>query len=99
MALGLGQNWKQVRKVFHMGRANSLNICQMMGCCRRVGRPELAVLFMEKKRRNGKNQTDNFAGIKLQTDDVHIDALAIKPFCLRIAFSLDNLQDKILFFT
>ena len=54
MALVLGQNWKQVHKVFHMGRANPSNICQMMGRFGRDRRPGLAVLFMEKKQRNEK---------------------------------------------
>jgi hypothetical protein len=72
-----------------MGRANPLNICQMMGRCGRDRRPGLAVLFMEKKQRNGKNKIDNFEGIKEQTDNVCMDALAMTPVCLRIAFSLD----------
>ncbi|KAA1108559.1 hypothetical protein PGT21_017097 [Puccinia graminis f. sp. tritici] len=91
MALGLGQNWKQVRKVIHMGRADPSNICQMIGCCGRDGRPGLAILFMEKKRKNGKNCVDNFLNVKEQNNDNRMDALAITPVCLRIAFSLDNL--------
>jgi hypothetical protein len=74
-----------------MGCANPSNICQMMGHCGRDGRPGLAFLFMEKKRRNGKNKIDDFEGIKEQTDDVCMDALVMTPVCLRIAFSLDNL--------
>ncbi|EFP74253.1 uncharacterized protein PGTG_00209 [Puccinia graminis f. sp. tritici CRL 75-36-700-3] len=95
MALGLGQNWKRVRKVIHMGRGDPSNICQMMGHCGRDGRPGLAVLFMEKNRRNGKNSIDDFTGIKEQSDDVRMDALAMTPVCLRIAFSCDNLKGHI----
>ncbi|KAA1097343.1 ATP-dependent DNA helicase sgs1 [Puccinia graminis f. sp. tritici] len=31
MALGLGQNWKRVRSVIHMGRGDPANIAQMIG--------------------------------------------------------------------
>ncbi|KAA1077464.1 hypothetical protein PGT21_009170 [Puccinia graminis f. sp. tritici] len=91
MALGLGQNWKRVRKVVHMGRADPSNICQMIGRCGRDGKPGLAILFMEKNRRNGKNSADDFLNVREQTNDNRMDALAITPVCLRIAFSLDNL--------
>ncbi|OAV92503.1 hypothetical protein PTTG_01171 [Puccinia triticina 1-1 BBBD Race 1] len=33
MALGLGQNWKRVRCVVHVGRGNPSSICQMIGGC------------------------------------------------------------------
>jgi ATP-dependent DNA helicase RecQ len=91
MALGLGQNWKQIRKVIHMGRANPSNICQMIGRCGRDGEPGLAIMFVEKSQRNGKNSVDEFANVKEQTNDDRMDALAITPVCLRIAFLLDNL--------
>ncbi|KAA1084514.1 hypothetical protein PGT21_029971 [Puccinia graminis f. sp. tritici] len=95
MALGLGQNWKKVRKVIHMGRGDPSNICQMIGRCGRDGRPGLAVLFVEKNRRNGKNHIEDFENVKEQTDDIRMDALAVTPVCLRIAFSLDNLHGYI----
>jgi superfamily II DNA helicase RecQ len=31
MALGLGQNWKRVQSVIHMGRGDPANICQIIG--------------------------------------------------------------------
>ncbi|PLW10605.1 hypothetical protein PCANC_23140 [Puccinia coronata f. sp. avenae] len=49
----------------------------------------------KQKQRNGKNKIDDFEGIKEQTDDVRMDALAMTPVCLRIAFSLDNLVGHI----
>ncbi|KNE90859.1 hypothetical protein PSTG_15725, partial [Puccinia striiformis f. sp. tritici PST-78] len=55
MALGLGQNWKRVRKVVHMGKGDPASTSQMIGRCGRDGRPGLAVLFVEKTRRKGKN--------------------------------------------
>ncbi|OAV90352.1 hypothetical protein PTTG_28353 [Puccinia triticina 1-1 BBBD Race 1] len=61
MALGLGQNWKRIRMVAHMGQGDPAQIAQMIG--------------------RGAEQTDKD----------WIDALAITPCCLRIAFSLDNL--------
>ncbi|KAH9471514.1 hypothetical protein Pst134EA_005409 [Puccinia striiformis f. sp. tritici] len=91
MALGLGQNWKRVRKVVHMGRGDPASISQMIGRCGRDGRPGLAVLFMEKTRRKGKNSVAQFTRGAFQTDEDRLDALAITPVCLRIAFSLDNL--------
>ncbi|KAA1137117.1 ATP-dependent DNA helicase sgs1 [Puccinia graminis f. sp. tritici] len=91
MALGLGQNWKRVRMVVHMGRGDPASICQMIGRCGRDGRPGLAVLFVEKNRRNGKNSVNQFAPAAYQSDPDRMDALAITPVCLRIAFSMDNL--------
>ncbi|KNE96145.1 hypothetical protein PSTG_10564 [Puccinia striiformis f. sp. tritici PST-78] len=60
MALGLGQNWKRVQKVVHMGRGDPALISQMIGRCRRDGRPGLAVLFVEKTQRKGKNSVAQF---------------------------------------
>ncbi|PLW42578.1 hypothetical protein PCASD_05306 [Puccinia coronata f. sp. avenae] len=91
MALGLGQNWKRVRMVTHLGRGDPASIIQMVGRAGRDGRPGLAVLFVEKNRRNGKNSLDAFVTGAPQIDDDQMDALAITPVCLRIAFSLDNL--------
>ncbi|EFP86717.2 uncharacterized protein PGTG_13099 [Puccinia graminis f. sp. tritici CRL 75-36-700-3] len=92
MALGLGQNWKRVRMVAHMGRADPAQIAQMIGRCGRDGRDGLALLFMEKNRRSGKNSVDQFKMGSAQTDEDRVDALAITPVCLRVAFSLDNLR-------
>jgi ATP-dependent DNA helicase RecQ len=91
MALGLGQNWKRVRLVVHIGRGDPASVCQMIGRCGRDGRPGLAIMLVEKNLRNGKNSVDQFAPGALQTDPDRMDALAITPVCLRIAFSLDNL--------
>ncbi|KAH9442677.1 hypothetical protein Pst134EA_031647 [Puccinia striiformis f. sp. tritici] len=91
MALGLGQNWKRVRMVVHMGRGDPANICQMIGRCGRDGRQGLAVMFVEKNRRGGKNSIDQFQRGAVQTDQDRMDALAITPLCLRVAFSMDNL--------
>jgi superfamily II DNA helicase RecQ len=91
MALGLGQNWKRVRMVTHMGRGDPAQIAQMIGRCGRDGRNGLAILFMEKTRRTGKNSVNHFTRGVDQTDEDRIDALAITPVCLRIAFSMDNL--------
>ncbi|EFP92570.1 uncharacterized protein PGTG_18702 [Puccinia graminis f. sp. tritici CRL 75-36-700-3] len=90
MALGLGQNWKQVRMVAHMGRGDPASICQMIGCCGRDGKPGLVVMFVEKNRRGGKNRLDQFTRGAAQNDLDRMDALAITPVCLRVAFSLDN---------
>ncbi|KAA1116312.1 ATP-dependent DNA helicase sgs1 [Puccinia graminis f. sp. tritici] len=91
MALGLGQNWKRVRMVAHMGRGDPANVCQMIGRCGRDGKAGLAVMFVEKTRRGGKNTVDKFSQGHPQTDLDRMDAMAITPLCLRVAFSVDNL--------
>jgi superfamily II DNA helicase RecQ len=91
MALGLGQNWKRVRMVVHMGRADPASIVQMVGRCGRDGRAGLAIIFVEKNRRNGKNSVEDFDVGVSQSDDDQMDALAVTPVCLRIAFAIDNL--------
>lgn len=53
MALGLGQNWKRVRSVVHVGRGDPASICQMIGRCGRGGSNGLAILFVEKNRDGG----------------------------------------------
>ncbi|KAA1122026.1 ATP-dependent DNA helicase sgs1 [Puccinia graminis f. sp. tritici] len=90
LALGMGQNWNLVRQVVHMGRGDPSLICQMIGRCGRDGRPGLAVLFMEPNRKGGKNHLDDFELGMIQSDDDRMDALALTPVCLRIAFSVDN---------
>ncbi|EHS62947.1 uncharacterized protein PGTG_22744 [Puccinia graminis f. sp. tritici CRL 75-36-700-3] len=61
MALGLGQNWKRVRSVVHVGQGDPASICQMIGRCGRGGSPGLAILFVEANQRSGKNTVDEFA--------------------------------------
>ncbi|PLW28600.1 hypothetical protein PCANC_24607 [Puccinia coronata f. sp. avenae] len=95
MALGLGQNWKRVRRVFHMGCGDPLCICQMMGRCGRDSKPGLAFLFMEPKRRFGINKIEAVTKANKQMDNTRMDCLAITPMCLRIAFSMDNLYGYI----
>ncbi|PLW05441.1 hypothetical protein PCANC_26595 [Puccinia coronata f. sp. avenae] len=82
MALGLEQNWKRVHCVIHMGRGDPLSICQIMiGRCGRDGKPGLAILFMEKKRKSGINQLGGLTGPKVdkEADDTRMDALAVTP--------------------
>ncbi|PLW58321.1 hypothetical protein PCANC_00513 [Puccinia coronata f. sp. avenae] len=92
MALGMGQNWSRVRSVVHMGRGEPSAVYQMIGRCGRDGRPGLAVLFVEKTRKNGKNKLAYFDASALdeQNEDDCMDALAITPVCLRIALAIDN---------
>ena len=52
----------------------------------------LAVLFMEKTQRGGKKKIEQFTRGAPQTDLDRMDALAITPVCLRVAFALDNLS-------
>ncbi|POV95739.1 hypothetical protein PSTT_16073 [Puccinia striiformis] len=95
MALGLGQNWKKVRRVIQIGRGDPSCIAQMIGRCGRDGRPGLAIMFVEPKRRFGLNTLAAIAKADKTTDDVRMDSLAITPVCLRIAFSVDNLYGYI----
>ncbi|KAA1098389.1 ATP-dependent DNA helicase sgs1 [Puccinia graminis f. sp. tritici] len=90
MALGLGQNWKRVRMVAHMGRGDPASICQMIGRCGRDGKAGLAVMFVEKTRRGGKNRIEQFVRGEPQNDLDRMDAMAITPLCLRVAFAMDN---------
>ncbi|OAV92051.1 hypothetical protein PTTG_09886 [Puccinia triticina 1-1 BBBD Race 1] len=91
MALGLGQNWKRVRSVVHVGRGDPASICQMIGRCGRGGTNGLAILFVEANRRSGKNCVEEFVTPAKQTDDERMDALAITPVCLQICFAIDNM--------
>ncbi|KAA1118078.1 ATP-dependent DNA helicase sgs1 [Puccinia graminis f. sp. tritici] len=90
MALGLGQNWTRVRSVVTLGRGDPSAVCQMIGRCGRDGKPGLALMFVEKNRIGGKNQLLQFTPGQPQTDDDRMDALAVTPVCLRIAFAIDN---------
>ncbi|KAA1113437.1 ATP-dependent DNA helicase sgs1 [Puccinia graminis f. sp. tritici] len=90
MALGMGQNWSRVRCVIQMGRSDPSAICQMIGRAGRDGRPGLAIVYVEPKRTDGKNCLEDFEGCDRQTDEDRMDALAITPVCLRIAFAIDN---------
>ncbi|POW14861.1 hypothetical protein PSHT_07243 [Puccinia striiformis] len=90
MALGLGQNWKRVRRVVHVGRGDPASIFQMIGRCGRGGDKGLAIMFVEETRKGGKNCVDDFTKPYDQTDDDWMDALAFTPVCLRVAFSIDN---------
>ncbi|OAV95675.1 hypothetical protein PTTG_26553 [Puccinia triticina 1-1 BBBD Race 1] len=69
MALGLGQNWKRVQMVVHMGRGDPANISQMIGRCGRDGQQGLALMFIEKNWRNGKNSVDQLGYVPLWEDD------------------------------
>ncbi|KAA1073661.1 ATP-dependent DNA helicase sgs1 [Puccinia graminis f. sp. tritici] len=90
MALGLGQNWKRVRRVIHMGRGDPSCINQMIGRCGRDGKPGLAILFVEQKCKFGLNTPEAIKKADKHKNDTRMDALAITPVCLRIAFSIDN---------
>ncbi|OAV89972.1 hypothetical protein PTTG_28474 [Puccinia triticina 1-1 BBBD Race 1] len=91
MALGMGQNWKRVRRVVHVGRGDPVTLFQMIGRCGRGGDRGLGILFVEQNRRNGRNSVADFPNPEVQSDDDRMDALAITPVCLRICFSIDNL--------
>ncbi|PLW11430.1 hypothetical protein PCANC_21279 [Puccinia coronata f. sp. avenae] len=91
MALGLGQNWKQVQMVVHMGRGDPAAIVQMVGQCGPDSRHGLAILFVEKNCRNSKNHVTYFREGAAASNDNWMDALAITPVCLRICFSIDSL--------
>ncbi|POW02979.1 hypothetical protein PSTT_11419 [Puccinia striiformis] len=97
MALGLGQNWKRVQRVVHLGRGDPSSICQMIGRCGRgEDNPGLGIMLVETNRRKGKNNVSDFPNHNafksgyIPSDDDWMDALAITPVCLRIAFSIDN---------
>ncbi|PLW58263.1 hypothetical protein PCANC_00917 [Puccinia coronata f. sp. avenae] len=91
MVLGLGQNLKRVRCIIHMGRGDPSAIVQMVGRCRRGGNGGIALLPMEKERKNGKNSLTDCDDKSLRGEDTQMDALALTPVCLQVALTLDNL--------
>ncbi|OAV92039.1 hypothetical protein PTTG_05180 [Puccinia triticina 1-1 BBBD Race 1] len=95
LALGMGQNWKLVRQVVHIGRGDPSLICQMVGRCGCDGCAGLAILFVEPNRPKGKNSVADFTPGQKQSDEDRMDALAVTPVCLWIAFSMDNLSGYI----
>jgi superfamily II DNA helicase RecQ len=83
MALGLGQNWKRVWCVIHMGRGDPAAICQMLGHCGRDGQPGLGMIFVEPTRKNGKNSISKLnTNVEFQNNDDRMDALAVTPVFL-----------------
>ena len=74
----------------HVGCGDPATIFQMIVWCGQGGNPGLAILFVEEKRRKGKNNISDFGDIEFQSNDDRMDALAITEVCLRIAFLVDN---------
>ncbi|KAH9811392.1 hypothetical protein DFH28DRAFT_900968 [Melampsora americana] len=95
LALGLGQNWTRVRRVYQMGRADAAAVSQILGRCGRNGQPGLGVFYVEKHRKYGKNSVSDFQGLTEFSDDDLMDGLAVTPVCLRVAFTLSNLIGRI----
>jgi superfamily II DNA helicase RecQ len=69
LALGMGQNWKLVRQIVHIGRGNPSLVCQMVGRCEQDGRPGLALLFVESNRPKGKNSLADFPPRHIQSNE------------------------------
>jgi hypothetical protein len=63
----------------------------MFGQCGRNVRHGLAILFVEKNCRKGKNHVTDFKEGEAASNDNWMDALAITPVCLQICFSIDSL--------
>ncbi|OAV89212.1 hypothetical protein PTTG_07769 [Puccinia triticina 1-1 BBBD Race 1] len=92
MALGPGQNWKQVQCVI----CDPSTMSQMMGQCGRDGKPVLVLLLMEPRRKKGKNSVKDLKSRKKQlTDDDRMDAYAVTPACMRVVNAVDNLRSKL----
>ncbi|KNE99050.1 hypothetical protein PSTG_07702 [Puccinia striiformis f. sp. tritici PST-78] len=71
MALGLGQNWKRVRRVIQIGQGNPSCVAQIIGCCGHNGQSGLAIMFVQPKRRSGLNTLEAIAKVDRTMDDVH----------------------------
>lgn len=89
LALGLGQNWKRVRRVIIVGLQSPGNFVQMAGRSGRDGRRGLGILLVEQKRTHGKNDIADFKTPTVMSDDDRMDALAITTVCLRVALEVD----------
>lgn len=89
-ALGLGQNWTRVRKVVQVGRGSPPHISQITGRCGRNGLPGLAIIYIEKTRKGGKNEISEFADVENWTDDDKLDAFAKTLVCIQIVLNLSN---------
>ncbi|KNZ60871.1 hypothetical protein VP01_148g18 [Puccinia sorghi] len=79
IALGMGQIWLGARHLIHVGCGDPWAIFQMMGQCGWDGCAGLAILFVKKNRVNGKNKLSNFTSGVEQSNDNHMDTLAITP--------------------
>ncbi|KAH9823039.1 hypothetical protein DFH28DRAFT_1118395 [Melampsora americana] len=90
MAVGMGCDWPHTRRVITVGRMDPSTSVQMLGRCVRDGRPGVGIMMVEAKRSSGKNAPSHFVTPFKMTDNDRMDAMAITPVCLRIAFQVDN---------
>ncbi|KAH9823582.1 hypothetical protein DFH28DRAFT_880833 [Melampsora americana] len=90
MALGLGSDWPQTRRVLTIGRMDPSVLGQMVGRAGRDGRSAAGIMLVETNRANGKNQVSQFTDPYKMTNDNRMDAFALTPVCLRVAFQVDN---------
>lgn len=91
MASGMGCDWPHTRRVITLGRMDPASSVQMLGGCGRDGRTGVGIMLVEGKRSTGKNQVSDFVTPYKMTDDDRMDAMAITPLRLRVAFQVDNM--------
>ncbi|KAH9809151.1 P-loop containing nucleoside triphosphate hydrolase protein [Melampsora americana] len=95
MAVGMGCDWPHTRRVITVGRMDPSTSVQMLGRCGRDGRPGVGIMMVEAKRASGKNQASEFITPFKMTDNDRMDAMAITPVCLCIAFQVNNVIDHV----
>ncbi|KAH9825128.1 hypothetical protein DFH28DRAFT_1117295 [Melampsora americana] len=89
-ALGLGQDWRRVRRVIVVGQSDPTEVLQMAGRAGRDGRPAVAFLVVDqavaKKKISSKYPSSDKMDV---SDDDRMHAMSITPVCLRVAFAVD----------
>ncbi|KAH9815537.1 P-loop containing nucleoside triphosphate hydrolase protein [Melampsora americana] len=87
-ALGLGQNWKRVRRVIIAGQTDPMEVLQMAGRAGRDRRPAVAILLVKPLPPDVKNSILELSDPTDQNDDQRMHAMAITEVCLRVSFSV-----------
>lgn len=91
-ALGLGQNWPQVRMVVVMGAMDPAESNQMIGRAGRgAGGHGVAIMFVQANMPNGQNEIEEIDVSVNMNNEQRMHALRLTPCCLRVAYSVDNL--------
>lgn len=87
-ALGLGQNWTRVRRVFIVGEVDPMEVLQMAGQGGRDSRPAVAFLLVHPLSSEQEGELTGLPDQSKQNDDHRMHAMMITKVCLRLAFAI-----------